>query len=258
MATFALSGINRDFRSLEPDGWRFLGVWDDQPVAGWKVDGPSEFKQSLAAGSVQEGVQIRSQGIPRIVKFLVQGFRPTRHLGLADLNPVGARESFRNDFFNNSFIGTTIGPADPPSPFFPSDFLDTLISYKHQSVALGWLTSHRDDDCDDDERSEDGIIKNLDKRLEKAKKELIQRDSVKARRELEKFVKKVERIWKRSQDQDKKRGRDKDGDRAGSVMTSEAYALLKYNAEYLIERLPDREKPVREKDKGKPKDRSRD
>jgi hypothetical protein len=41
-------------------------------------------------------------------------------------------------------------------------------------------------------------------------------------------------------------------------MTSEAYALLKYNAEYLIERLPDREKPVREKDKGKPKEKERE
>jgi hypothetical protein len=40
-------------------------------------------------------------------------------------------------------------------------------------------------------------------------------------------------------------------------MTSEAYALLKYNAEYLIERLPEKEKPEPGKQIGKPKGKAR-
>ena len=149
--------------------------------------------------------------------------------GYDDLTPYGP-----------GIVGKTIGPVLPPTPFVALVFLDTLISYKHQSVTLGWLKSKRDDDCDEDEKPDDGIVKNLDKRLDKAKKELIQRDSVKARNELEKFVKKVERLWKRSQLARPQSGRDEDNNdkRDKVVMTSEAYALLKFNTEYLIDRLP--------------------
>jgi hypothetical protein len=65
---------------------------------------------------------------------------------------------------------------------------------------------------------------------------------VQARKELEKLIQKVERIWKRSQDQEKKRGRDREWKQDKSIMTSEAYALLKYNADRLIDQLPEREK----------------
>ena len=37
----------------------------------------------------------------------------------------------------------TIGAGDPPTPFVPLDFLDTLISDKEQSVTLGWLRDDR-------------------------------------------------------------------------------------------------------------------
>ncbi|GJQ22204.1 MAG: hypothetical protein HBSIN02_25590 [Bacteroidia bacterium] len=131
-----------------------------------------------------------------------------------------------------NFSGLTIGPTAPPANFIPLAFLDTLLSYTRQSAELGWLGKERDDDCDEDEQPDDGLILNIEQRLTKAKRELMREDSVKARRELEKLVKKVERIWKRSQEE-ANRGRK-------GPMTSEAYALLKYNTEYLIERLPEK------------------
>jgi hypothetical protein len=92
-------------------------------------------------------------------------------------------------------------------------------------MQLGWLKdgpegAGRDNDCDPDEKPDDGVVKNLEKRLTKAQQELTKGDTLKTSRELEKFIKKVERISKHN-----------------DIMTSEAYALLKYNAEYLLERL---------------------
>ena len=144
----------------------------------------------------------------------------------------------------NSFLVLSISAADPPFPFIEHVFLDTLLSYTRESAELGWLGRDRDNDCDNDEKPEDGIVRNIEQRFKKAKRQLERGDSVLARRELEKLVAKVERLWKRSEnDEERKHGkdrknwwrRDKD-DRI--VMTSEAYALLKYNIEYLIDRLP--------------------
>jgi hypothetical protein len=206
MASFALSGIKGDFRSLEPNGWRSLGVLDDLPVAGWKIDDPLEFKKSLAAGSTQEGVQVRSRGIPRIVRFLVQGFRPMRHLSLEDLNPVSARENYRNDLLNNSFVGSTIGPVDPPDTPHPLGFSDTLSSYTGQSRSLGWIN---------DQPTADKYLTYFST----AKAQLQQNNTNGARTALESVL------------------RDVDVD-SSSTITSEAYALLRYNTEYLLNQLP--------------------
>ena len=101
---------------------------------------------------------------------------------------------------------------------------------------LGWLKSKRDDDRDDDEKPEDGVAKNIEKRVEKARKELVKGDSIKARKELEKFVKKVEKFYKESDKEEDKNKPEK------VVITSEGFALLKYNAEYLIDRLSEKRK----------------
>jgi hypothetical protein len=151
--------------------------------------------------------------------------------------------------------GVTVVRRSPPNPFVHLTFLDTLLSYTRQSAELGWLAPltglgrHRDDDCDEDERPDDGVTKNIDKRLQKAKKELSKGDSLKARKELEKLVEKLERTWKRSQEQEKKHKQEKKEKRDDVILTSEAYALLKYNTEYLIDRLPDRKPKKGSKEK---------
>ncbi|MFZ1082836.1 MAG: hypothetical protein WAO19_13035, partial [Candidatus Kryptoniota bacterium] len=142
----------------------------------------------------------------------------------------------------------------------PTDVLiDTLISLKHQAVANGWLTDNKtckpdcdnimdgrdwynmgdfeqyakwspDNDWDFDHDWNNGIVEVLDKRLDKAQAELSKKDSVDARKDLEIFVMEVELLNDVSKIE--ARGRT-------PIMTSEAYALLKYNAEYLIDRLPE-------------------
>ena len=202
-------------------------------------------RTDIGPGDSMTGFSFSSRGLPIIINSYLQGNAP----GLAFTGDPPAEMSVLLDsilvFPNNSVVRQTIGPKDPMMSLMPVTFLDTLLSYTRQSADLGWLGRERDNDCDDDERPEDGVAKNIEKRLEKARRFLEREDPLQARKELEKLVQKVERIWKRSQDQDK------------SLMTSEAYALLKYNTDYLIDHLPERENPDKGRDKGKPDKKDR-
>ncbi|MFA5832452.1 MAG: hypothetical protein WDA22_03140 [Bacteroidota bacterium] len=173
-----------------------------------------------------------SNSLPGILIYYSEGWAPAPVFeegdetdtipGYTDLTPYGP-----------GVVGKTVGPVQPPIPFVHLSYLDTLIAYTHQSAALGWLKSKQDEDSDDgEEKPEDGIVNNLAKRLQKAKTELVRGDSVKARKELGKFLKKVETIHDRSVKAEQKKKED------DVIMTSESFALLKYNGEYLLERLP--------------------
>ncbi len=162
---------------------------------------------------------------------------------------------------NVNYRGWTIGPTAPPMDFSASSWIDTLISYKHQCLAQGWLTDNKtcEPDCDNimngrdwymqgdfqqydkwqpdnswdfDRDWNNGTVEVLDARLNKAQAELSKKDSVDARQDLEMFVMEVEMLNDVSAKLVSRR--------QTPVMTSEVYALLKYNAEYLIDRLPDR------------------
>ena len=142
-----------------------------------------------------------------------------------------------------------------------SILIDTLISLKHQAVANGWLRDDRgrghdidgmmrgnewykegafekygkwgpDRNWDFDHDWNNGIVEVLDRRLDMAKRPLDRGDSVMARRDLEIFVMEVEllnnlstKLVKREQE---------------PVLTSDGYLSLKFNAEYVIDRLPER------------------
>jgi hypothetical protein len=210
---------------------------------GWDVDltsgaqarrrvewGASDTTYFIKPGDTLLGSSILSNDPPAITNYFAKGWIDLPKVDIEPDSIVGG-----GDVFETSKSGFTIAPSTPPIPFVPLAFLDTLLSYTRQSAALGWLAPpgqgrDRDEDSDEDEKPEHGLVRNIEQRLNKAKRELQRQDSVKARRELEKLVKKVERVWKRSQDEEK-RGRKQ-------RMTSEAYALLKYNTEYLIDRLP--------------------
>ena len=196
-----------------------------------------------------------ARGLPGIGLFWAEGWAPWYFTAEErdSLLREGYPESDLQLSDDNSFKGVTVVRRSPPEPFVPRIFVDTLLSYTRQSAEFGWLGNQRDNDCDQDERPGDGIVKNIELRLQKAKRELTRGDSVQTRKELEKLLQKVERIWKRSQEHEKKHKRDGWERKENVIMTSEAYALLKYNTEYLIDRLPDKSKHGREDDKdGRP------
>jgi hypothetical protein len=94
----------------------------------------------------------------------------------------------------------------PPTTFAPLIFLDTLISYKHQAFALGWI-------------ADSGILTSLDQKLEAARPQIMN-DRPSVKNILESFVNELEAL-----------------NTQGNQITSEAYALLKFNAQYLISKL---------------------
>jgi hypothetical protein len=102
----------------------------------------------------------------------------------------------------------TVGPITPPDPFVALTFLDTLNSITTQSRYLAWIK---------DQPTADKYLTYFSS----ARGKLVQGDSVGARAVLQQVL------------------RDVDIDSTANL-TSEAYALLKYNTEYLVDKLPQR------------------
>ncbi|MDE3058447.1 MAG: hypothetical protein KGJ59_10875 [Bacteroidota bacterium] len=150
------------------------------------------------------GFSFLSGGIPSIEIYYVSGWVEP---------PVFTEENapdsvIGDNVLENSVKGITIGPTAPPVNFSASTWIDTLISYKHQAVSLGWIDNQ-------------GIANSLDSKLDNAKSKLSAGDTTAAKNMLNAFVNEVEA-------------------QNGKQLTSEAYALLKFNAEYLIDRLPEK------------------
>jgi hypothetical protein len=186
-------------------------------------------------GQRVSGIEMMSKSLPGIRSFVVMPdfnvyeFFPDLEDTTATMT-VEQMDSIRDAV---NYRGWTIGPTAPPLNCSASSWIDTLASYKHQCVTLGWLTNGPEHDKDeDDDKAEEGIVERLDRRLDKAKAAILKSDSVKARLELELFVKEVEQLYHKNKDEGLRKG--------VPSLTSEGYALLKYNAEYLIDRLPKR------------------
>jgi hypothetical protein len=204
----------------------------------------------IQPGGTSGTFSILSRGIPRIAAFYIQG--PVNALNTSD-DPSQFEQQFYENIYLNSFSGSTIAPAKPPSAYEPIEFLDTLLSYVHQSHELGWINNTRDDDAEADERAEDGIVKNLDKRLRQTR-DLIVKDKIGAAKgRLTMFLNKVERLWDRQQKEDKRNRRN-----PKIIFTSEAYALLKYNGEYLLDHLTEPKEGKDGKDKGREEKKGRE
>ncbi len=216
---------------IPPKGWSG-GKWSERPL----VDCFTSNEDSMLSPGFRPArfSYVVQGGIPVIATFYSQA--PHEALNLSpDLDPQKYLQGIYNDIITNSFKGTTIGAGDPPNRFVPLNLLDTLVSYKHQCVTLGWLTNVPEQGKnEDDDKAGEGIVERLDRRLDKAKDVLTKGDSVKARLELELFVKEVEQLYGKEDQGERSKEKGKE------VLTSEGYALLKYNAEYLIDRLPGR------------------
>ena len=203
MERFHLAGVQNSFHSVEPMNWRFIGWMRHLPVASWEVEGLDRFKYSLPPGNSQDGITIHAQALPAIGTFHAQGSRPSPDFGL-DLSDIG--EQYQNDMLNNSFIGVTIVPVDTPEPFVPLDFLDTISNYTTQARTVGWIK---------DQPTASVYLG----RFNAAKACLQQNNIASTRATLQQVL------------------QDVNVD-STSNLTSEAYALIRYNTEYLLEHLP--------------------
>jgi len=191
------------------DGWRSIrenDIEEEKLIVGhrWDWHGDSGLKpgRSWLVGAIE------SNGLPAIVNAYFQGKTKRSVLAFPDEGPgyeLTLQLMQLRTFPFNRVARKTIGPVSPPASFVALSFLDTLISYKHQALALGWI-------------SNEGIANSLDQKLENARKQLEHGNDKAAKNMLEAFLNEVEAQ------------KDKH-------LTSEAYALLKFNAEYLISKL---------------------
>ena len=205
--------LTRQIEILEqgkPSGW--IGSYSTdgrQARAFWAC--PSRGKH-IQPGKSASGFYLNANYPPGVVAFYAEGYGPIPEgeadsiPGYDDLTPYGP-----------GVVGKTVGPVLPPDPFVAADFVDTLASYKHQAAALGWV-------------GQEGFLKQLDEKLDQARDQLAKGHTKQARDKVDEFLKKIEHEAKKTEkDQDKKNDK--------KWVTSEGYALLKFNAEYLTEKL---------------------
>jgi hypothetical protein len=188
--------------STPPDRW--LSWLPTQPFSGilWKLtDGQ---KQVMVRPGDAAVFRLRGNGLPSIVKYYVKGYAPSSMLWEGDLEPSQA--DVKRDIETNSVGGYTVAPRSAVAPFVPLKFFDTLMSYTNQSWTLGWIK---------DQPTSNKYLGYFSS----AKSSLQQANTGLARSILQQALLEV------------------DAD-STSGLTSEAYALIRYNTEYLLSRLP--------------------
>ena len=121
----------------------------------------------------------------------------------------GKRIADDDNLFENSFKGKTICGKPAPDTLVYTNFLDTLITYTDSSYTLGWITNEQTKD-------------KYNNYFTNTKNYLNQSNNNAAKTELQKVL------------------TDCNTD-SSSVLTSEAYALLYFNTDYLINRIPEGE-----------------
>ncbi|MEX0719750.1 MAG: hypothetical protein WD059_03720 [Balneolaceae bacterium] len=150
-----------------------------------------------------DGFNFQSSLYPSVVTYYVSGRIEIPKVPEGEAPPLEFIKGA--DIFENSVQGKTIGPSDLPDPFIAENFLDTLISYKNQSCELGWIENP-------------GTCRSLEAKLDNIKRQLEQGRNQTAANNLQAFLNEVEAIREQQ-------------------LSPEAYALLKFNGEYLLEKL---------------------
>lgn len=192
---------------VSASGWEAVGPISGTAFYMWDMLGGS---RGLPLGTSSVGLGFRNADLPTIVSFSAWGKAdpPAFQEGQAPFSCEG------DDPIQNSFRGATVGPKPPPREFVPVEFLNFLITLVHDSRQAGWIR-------EEEEKRE------LLKILLKAKRRLEANEPAKAAKRIEKFLKEV----KEESCRDFQCRKEK-------ALTSEAFALLFFNGQFLSERLP--------------------
>ena len=197
--------------TIPGENW-YTGFFSYIPIFHWYNSkgeaGLANPLDGISPDSFETGFSFVSYGLPTITKAYFKG-NPTIYLSFPDEPPDEISKLLKplRKFPNNTVIRETIGPKDPPNPFIPLNFLDTLLNYNQRSFELGWITSQ-------------SIADKYNNYFNTAKTQLVQNNISAVQNTLQTVLQEV------------------DQDSSGNL-TSEAYALLRYNTEYLLESLPE-------------------
>jgi len=209
----------------QQDVWNFMIIFNFSPdliskkflIPGWwKPDIPNKkpFWISWSAPENKDinpgdslngfGLVADSLLLPGITDFYAEGDHPIPSFeeGMAP-NFIPGYDDLTP--YGPGIVGKTVGPVLPPDPFLPETFLDTLISYTTQSHTLNWI-------------SDSTTTAKYTDYFENTKSHIQQNNNPAAINVLDSVLTDVEAD-------------------SGVTLTSEAYALIKYNTEYLKEQL---------------------
>ena len=207
--------------SPEPSAYWSMGEYRDKSAWEWaKVGGEGE---GILPNDTERGFSFKSTGLPIIVNVGFYGHERAIYSPPGDYDTDEVEDSFERVMKNlekqypekfKYVVKRTLGPTAPPADFKPIEFITNIINIKHEASALGWITNK-------------GIEQSLDAKLDNAKKKIEQGNIGAAKNILSAFINEVEAqgcaVYENCPQ--------------GKHLTPEAYALLKYNVQYLIGKL---------------------
>ncbi|HEX9657178.1 MAG TPA: sialidase family protein [Bacteroidota bacterium] len=149
------------------------------------------------------GFWIVSQSLPSVTTYYAEGWFELPRLTIEPDSIVGD-----GDIFDTSKSGVTISPRTPPTPFNGLGFLDTIKSYINQSRTLNWITT---------QAAANKYTALIDSAQSHLAATPTRRGAAKAK--LDSVLLNVY------------------PDSSAGLITSEAYALLRFNTEYVLKKL---------------------
>jgi len=111
-------------------------------------------------------------------------------------------------------------PPRPDSIVTVTSMIDSLSSLVNQVAKLNWLSNAN-------------FAKEINNKLDNAKKHLLKKDSVNCYKEVKEFQKKVNEVYEETIEKEKKHEK-----REKKFVTVEGWKFLYYNAQYIMDRLP--------------------
>jgi FIMAH domain len=172
----------------------------------------SDSNAQISPSRSLSGYQITSPGLPGIRTITLERLVDVDDLDIdspQDDSPAQVSAYLAKvDQIRNaaSYHAMTVAPTAPPAVLKPVDFLQTIISYKALASQLGWIASF-------------GIANSFDAKLSAAQAALGRGDNTAARNQLDALFHEVDA-------------------QAGKQISPEAVALLKFNTQYLISKIP--------------------
>jgi len=162
--------------------------------------------KDIAPGGSMSGFSFKSTGLPTIVSGYFQGNAPLLAFTAEAPQKMYDLLDTIAVFPHNTVIRLTLGPKDPPTPFNAFTFLDTITSYISESRTLGWITN-------------DPTANKYKRLIDTARFHLQANNRGVTKAKLDSVLVNVY------------------PDSAAGLITSEAYALLRFNTEYVLKKL---------------------
>ncbi len=202
------SGFSPIANLHSPVNWDQVLLTDRNLVIRWLAE-PLEdaegYVDAIKPRSSRSGFGFWARSLPSIVTYYAEGHHPLPKFeeGMATDSIPGYSDLTP---YGPGVVGKTVGPGPPPDPFDPAGFLGTLLSYTIQSKTLGWI-------------AEQTTVEKYLGYFNSVKASLQDSNFTAARNTLKLVLEDVNVD-------------------STSALTSEAYALLRFNTEYLLGQLP--------------------